>query len=86
MFKDQCISVTELRTNTKKCLEDLEKLPKYIFVNNHPIAVLVDIAEYEDRLFKPSLTELRSRDVTPNLAAQAKKARTAKKSELINLR
>lgn len=86
MFKDQCISVTELRTKTKACLEDLDKEPKYIFINNHPIAVLLDINEYEEHFLKPELIELQSNEVDEKLAKQALAAKKSKKSILINIR
>ena len=31
LLSDKCISVTDLRTNTKKCLDDLQTNEKYIF-------------------------------------------------------
>lgn len=85
MFKDQCISVTDLRTKTKECLEDLNKEPKYIFINNHPIAVLVDVNVYEERFLKPGLVELEKSEVDVKLRKQATDARKSKKSDLINL-
>jgi len=86
MLKDQCISVTELRTKTKKCLEHIEKAPKYVFFNNHPIAVLMGISEFEGHCLNPRLMELPANEVGPALAAQAKNARKTKRSELVNLR
>lgn len=86
MFQDQCISVTDLRTKTKECLEDLNKEPKYIFINNHPIAVLLDIITYEKCFLKPELVELNDSDVDEELIKQAKKAKKSKKSDLINIR
>lgn len=67
MLKNQCISVTDLRTNTKECLEALERGEKYIFVNNKPKAVLMDIGDYEEhfayhRLHPLSETEIKSAD------------------------
>ncbi len=50
MLKNQCISVTDLRLNTKKCLENLKKHEKIVFVNNKPVAALIDIGEYEQYL------------------------------------
>ncbi|MDP3793441.1 MAG: hypothetical protein Q8R07_01680, partial [Candidatus Uhrbacteria bacterium] len=79
MMKDQCISVTELRTKTKKCLEDIEKEPKYVFLNNHPIAVILGVSQYEDRFLYPQLVELRTSEVGGALAEQAKKAKMTKK-------
>ena len=86
MLKDQCISVTELRTKTKKCLEHIEKAPKFIFFNNHPIAVLVGISEFEACCSNPQLMELQEKEVTPTIAMQAKKARKVKKSDLVSTR
>lgn len=85
MFKDQCISVTDLRTRTKECVEGLEKAPKYIFVNNKPIAVLVDIEEYEHHFLRPILTELSLDEVDGKLLKRAAVARKTKKSDLINI-
>lgn len=86
MFQDQCISVTDLRTKTKECLEDLDKEPKYIFINNHPIAVLLDIHEYEEIFLKPKLIELRTDEVDEKLKKHAAAAKKSKKSDLINIR
>lgn len=85
MLKDQCISVTRLRTKTKECLEDLGKEPKYIFINNHPIAVLLDIDEYEEHFSKPELIELPGDMVNEKLAKQALAARKITKSGLVNI-
>ncbi len=85
MLKDQCISVTELRTKTKKCLEEIDKAPKYVFSNNHPIAVLLGITVYEEHFLKPQLVELLNNEVEPDIATQAKKAKKSKKSDLVNL-
>lgn len=86
MFQDQCISVTELRTKTKDCLNNLSQEPKYIFMNNHPIAVLLDIAMYERYFLKPELVELKKSEVDDSLLKQAKNARKTKKSDLIDIR
>lgn len=85
MIKDQCISVTELRTRTKKCLQDLEKEPKYIFINNHPIAVLLDIRIYEEYFSKPELMELSKNETNEKMIKKAKVAKKSRKSELINI-
>ena len=85
MLKEQCISVTELRTNTKECLTGLEKEPKYIFLNNRPIAVLLDIDEYEKAMLMPQLVELKANEVSEELLKSAMSARKSKKSELVNL-
>lgn len=86
MLKDQCISVTELRTKTKDCLEDLEKEPKFIFINNHPVAVLVDINIYEKHFLNPDLIELTKDEVDEDLLLEAKKAKKSRKSDLTNIR
>ena len=85
MLKDQCISITKLRTKTKECLEGLNDESKYIFINNHPIAVLVDIAVYEELFLKPQLVELKKTEVSLRLSKQARRAKKSKKSDLINI-
>lgn len=46
MITEQCISVTELKRDTKNVLSSLKDSgPKVIFLNNKPIAVLTDIDE-----------------------------------------
>ncbi len=85
MVKDQCISVTDLRTKTKKCLENLGQEPKYIFINNHPIAVLVDINQYEAAFFKPELVELPKNEMSLELKKRATQARKSKKADLISI-
>lgn len=85
MFKDQCISVTDLRTNTKKCLENIEKNPKYVFLNNHPIAVLISISGYEEHFLAPQLIEMSAGEAGPSTIAQAKKAKKTRKRDLMNL-
>lgn len=86
MLKSQCISVTKLRTKTKECLENLAKDPKFIFVNNEPVAVLLDIQEYEDRFEKPILRELSHEEVSPSLKREmAAVVRKTKKKDLINI-
>ena len=49
MLSKQCISITDLRTKTNECLEDLWKFEKYIFINNKPVAVLMDVNQFENR-------------------------------------
>ena len=44
MLAEQCISVTDLKRDTKNILSSLKwNGPKVIFVNNRPVAVLTDI-------------------------------------------
>ncbi|HBB04907.1 TPA: hypothetical protein DCZ39_08795 [Patescibacteria group bacterium] len=45
MLSQQIISITDLRTNTTKVLNSLGV--KYIFVNNKPKSVIMDIKKYE---------------------------------------
>lgn len=85
MLKDQCVSITDLRMKTKNCVEGLSKCPKYIFINNKPVAVLIDIEEYEEKFMKPKLIELSLDDVDKNLLARAKKIKKSKKNNLINI-
>lgn len=85
MLQDQCISVTDLRTKTKECLEDLNNQPKYIFMNNKPIAVIVDIGEYEEHFMKPELIELSKGEVSEGLLKKAATARKLKRADLINI-
>lgn len=84
MIKSQCISVTDLRTNTKQCLKETEKEAKYIFVNNKPVAVIVNIDEYE-AFFEPALFELSREDVTLDLKKAASKAKKIPKKDLLDL-
>lgn len=85
MIKDQCISVTDLRTKTKTCLEGLDKEPKYIFINNKPVAVILDIVEYEKTFLKPDLIELKKAEVGDKLAKEAALARKTGKKELVDI-
>lgn len=85
MIKDRCISVTDLRTKTKDCLTDLDKHPKYVFINNRPIAVILDIKEYEDNFYETDLVELPKSEVTKDLLHKAKKALKSDKSQLMNI-
>lgn len=85
MLKEQCVSVTELRTKTKECLEELEDRPKYIFVNNQPVAVLISIERYE-QLFQPTdLLELPEREASQQLARSAREAVRIPKHQLVDL-
>lgn len=46
MLTDQCVSVTDLKKNMNAYVKDLKR-DKIIFVNNIPVAVLMDIKKYE---------------------------------------
>lgn len=86
MLKDQCISVTDLRTKTKQCLDGVTREPKYIFINNRPIAVLMDLRTYEDRFAQPRLFELSEDAVDARTKKRAASARRMKKENLMNIR
>ena len=84
MLKQQLISVTDLRTRTKECLEDLEKTPKFIIVNSKMVAVLLNPEEYE-ALVQPNLLELPTANVTPSMRKKALKAKRIPKRDLLDL-
>lgn len=84
MIQDQCISVTDLRTKTKQCLDGLGKEPKYIFINNKPIAVLININKYEE-LMNPELIELEEKEIDENLKKEAASAKKISKEELLDI-
>jgi hypothetical protein len=85
MFQDRCVSITDLRTRTKECLSSLEKKPKYVFVNNKPVAVLLGIQDFE-RSFDPiDFHQLSKQEVSPALLHAATRARKTKKQDLVNL-
>jgi len=84
MIKDQCVSVTDLRTKTKECLEGLNMNAKYIFMNNKPIAVLVDVEEYEE-MTAPELVELPEGEITPELRKMAEEAINTPDEDLLNV-
>lgn len=85
MLQDQCISVTDLRTKTKTCLEGIDKEPKYIFINNKPVAVIIDIVKYEKTFMRSELKELKNDEVTPKLKKEASKARKISKKDLLDI-
>ncbi|MGE3278933.1 MAG: type II toxin-antitoxin system prevent-host-death family antitoxin [Candidatus Altimarinota bacterium] len=86
MIKDQCVSITDLRRNAKEVLERLPKTGvQYIFVNNRPKAVLVDIDDFEERYSSPvELVRLEDDEISPELKEKFNKAKGMKKSQFIN--
>ena len=46
MLTDQCVSVTDLKKNMNSYVKDLRR-DMIIFVNNAPVAVLMDVKKYE---------------------------------------
>lgn len=85
MLKDHCISVTDLRKHTKQCLENLGGFEKYIFVNNKPIAVLLDIDLFEEYFFRPQLIELSENELTPEIKKKVRESKKMKKSDFISI-
>ncbi|OGJ51332.1 hypothetical protein A2335_04925 [Candidatus Peregrinibacteria bacterium RIFOXYB2_FULL_32_7] len=89
MIKDQCISVTDLRINPKKCLKDLEKHEKYLFINGRPKAAIVDLDEFErmKKVFDemPVLYEMSKDEISPELRKLADKTRKMDSSEFVNI-
>jgi hypothetical protein len=54
MLSSQCISVTDLKKDTSKHIQSLKKdWSKIIFKNNKPVAVLVDIANFDIQIDEP---------------------------------
>jgi prevent-host-death family protein len=86
MVKDQCISITDLRRNAKKVLDQLSQVgAQYIFVNNRPKAVILDIDEYEDLSGKTFLRRLPDSEVTPEMKKKIEETKKIPDSELLNL-
>ena len=57
MLTDQCVSVTDLKKNMNAYVKDLRK-DKIIFVNNAPVAVLIDIKKYEKMMREGNLLNI----------------------------
>ena len=57
MITDQCVSVTDLKKDMNAIIKDLRK-EKIIFVNNAPIAVLMDVRKYEKLLQEKDLVSI----------------------------
>jgi len=89
MISNQCISITKLRTKTKECLDNLDENEKFIFVNNKPVAVLINIKDYEEIKKKsetlPEIIELNESEVSDDLKKKAEKTKKIKKSDLVNI-
>jgi len=49
MITDQCVSVTDLKKDMNAIIKNLKR-EKIIFVNNAPVAVLMDVRKYEKLL------------------------------------
>jgi len=89
MRKEQCISITDLRTKTKDCLADLSSNPKYIFANNKLVGVLVDPDEYDKQeslgVLYPLDLSKESPESTEKLKRMAAKAQSLPREELVDL-
>jgi len=54
MFSDQCVSITDLKRNASGLIKWLKNDGnKIIFVNNKPVAVLVDINNFDIQVEEP---------------------------------
>lgn len=75
MLSKQCISITDLRTKTNECLQDLSISEKYIFINNKPVAVLMDVAQFENRetVFDFKKEKIDQKEFVKYLASSEKK-------------
>ena len=57
MLTDQCVSVTDLKKNMNAYVKDLRR-DKIIFVNNAPVAVLMDVKKYEKIMLKDNFLNI----------------------------
>ena len=57
MITDQCVSVTDLKKDMNAIIKDLKR-EKIIFVNNTPVAVLMDVRKYEKRLWEKDIINI----------------------------
>ena len=64
MLTDQCVSVTDLKKNMNAYVKDLRK-DKIIFVNNAPVAVLMDVKKYEKMMRENNYLNIWSEAHTP---------------------
>ena len=57
MITDQCVSVTDLKKNMNAYVKDLKR-EKIIFVNNTPVAVLMDVRKYEKMIWEKNIVNI----------------------------
>lgn len=57
MITDQCVSVTDLKKNMNAYVKDLKR-EKIIFVNNTPVAVLMDVRKYEKMIWERNIVNI----------------------------
>ena len=68
MLTDQCVSVTDLKKNMNAYVKDLRR-DKIIFVNNAPVAVLMDVKKYEKMMLKDNFLSIWMESATPTRKA-----------------
>ena len=64
MLTDQCVSVTDLKKNMNAYVKDLRR-DKIIFVNNAPVAVLMDVKKYEKIMLKDNFLNIWTESAAP---------------------
>ena len=65
MLTDQCVSVTDLKKNMNAYVKDLRR-DKIIFVNNAPVAVLMDVKKYEKMMKESNFLNIWIETTTPS--------------------
>jgi PHD/YefM family antitoxin component YafN of YafNO toxin-antitoxin module len=85
MLQNQCISVTDLRKNTKDCLKNLSSGEKFVFINNKPVAVILSLDAYEEFFPITMLQPLNATEVTEKISKKAAKARLMHSSKFVNI-
>ncbi len=72
MLTDQCISVTDIKKNMNAYIKDLKR-DKIIFVNNAPVAVLMDVKKYEKMMRESNFLNIWTESTTPKRTIKIKK-------------
>ena len=57
MITDQCVSVTDLKKDVNAIIKNLKR-EKIIFVNNTPVAVLMDVRKYEKIVWEKDIINI----------------------------
>lgn len=65
MITNQCISITDFKKNPHAYIKDLRNGSKYIFVNNKPVAVISDIANFNISIEEPFLFDFGPKWIDP---------------------
>ena len=89
MWRENYLSITDLRQNATKCIQDLTKTKeKIIFINNKPQAVLIDFDQYEKikKLLYTKVWTLNNGNITDDMLQEAKKIKTLNDAEFINIK